>query len=102
GANSDVSIERHIHQNRLLAEASLFDPNDGALSGGEKALSTITDALTSQADRLDAAELRSIAQVVTQYAQEVQDRESAAWAILNRQCGKKLDDGIGEEDPCRV
>lgn len=84
-----MSIELHIHQNRLLAEASLFDLNDGALSGGEKALSTITDALASQADRLDAAGLTAIAQVITQYAQEVQDRESAAWAILNRQRRKR-------------
>lgn len=78
-----MSIEEHLVSKPQLAQAMQWDPTDATLAGGEQALAAMVDILLHQADRLDAAELTALAEVLTAYAQEVQSQEEAAWHIIN-------------------
>lgn len=78
-----MTIDRHIQQHPILAEAASLDPADGTLSGSENALARIVDTIASQAYRLDATQLTALAHTLTAYAQEVQNQEDAAWKLIN-------------------
>lgn len=78
-----MSIEEHIVSKPQLAQAVHWDPTDATLAGGEQALAAIIDTVLHQADRLDAAELTALAEVMTAYAKDVQAQEDAAWKIIN-------------------
>jgi len=77
-----MDIEQHLMSKTKLAQAAQWDKTDGTLSGGEKALAVIVDALREEAPRLDAAELTDLAETLTAYAEEVQAAEDAGWEIL--------------------
>lgn len=90
-AGRTMDIAQHLMSKPKLAQAARWNKADGTLSGGERALATIVDALLADASRLDATELTALAETLTTYAQEVQTAENAARDHLGKM-GLNLND----------
>lgn len=77
-----MSFEDYLVTQPQLAQAMRWNVDDSSLSGSERSLAVIVAALLEHADRLDAAELRTLAETLHAYTQDVQQRENAAWKII--------------------
>lgn len=77
-----MSFEEYLVTNPQLAQAVRWNVDDASLSGSERSLAVIVNALLEHADRLDAAELYTLSETLHAYAQDVQQRENAAWKII--------------------
>lgn len=78
--NNNV-ITRPIDELLRQAGVPLFDPNDGALSGGEVATARIVSALRSDWDRLDGQQQRGL---ITALEAPAQATEEAEAFVLNQ------------------
>lgn len=77
-----MNFEKYLVTHPQLAQAMRWNVEDASLSGSERSLALIVNALLEHADRLDAAELHTLSEALDAYTQDVQQSENAAWRII--------------------
>lgn len=77
-----MSFEKYLVTQPQLAQAMRWNVDDSSLSGSQRSLAVIVNALLEHADRLDVSELRTLSETLHAYTQDVEQRENAAWKII--------------------